>query len=402
MSTKHCEHGKIKYRCKECKGGGICEHDKHRRFCTECKGIRTCEHKKIKRYCVECKGAGICEHGKRKELCKLCGGSAFCSHGKLKSYCRECRGSAFCIHSKIKYRCKECDGSALCIHNRQKPHCKECGGSVFCEHNKQKNQCVECNGSGICIHGKDKYRCKDCGGVGICEHGKRKSYCKECDGSAFCIHSKDKAYCKECGGSALCKTPECNTIKNKKYNGYCLFCFIHLFPDKPNAFNYKTKERAVVDFLYSTFPDLTLITDKRIVDGCSRRRPDVFIDFGDHVICIEVDENMHSNYDCSCENKRLMEISKDIGHRPLVFLRFNPDSYINEANKRIYSPWGLDGRGFSIIKRTGEWEYRLNILQEQVKYWISHPSSKTVEIIQLFYDMNVTEDDGTAKGGAGV
>ena len=39
-----------------------------------------------------------------------------------------------------------------------------------------------------------------------------------------------KKYCAECDGRDLCKTPLCNTIaKIKKYNGYCLNCFIHLF-----------------------------------------------------------------------------------------------------------------------------------------------------------------------------
>jgi hypothetical protein len=180
-------------------------------------------------------------------------------------------------------------------------------------------------------------------------------------------------------------------------------------PDKPNARNYKTKERAVVEFLQTTFPHLTLTADKKVEDGCSRRRPDVLIDFGDQVLCVEVDENMHITYDCSCENKRLMEISKDIGHRPLVFLRFNPDSYKNEKGVILRSPWGLDGRGLSVIKRATEWTRRLTVLQEHVQYWTDHRTEKTVEVVELFYDMNVavevgeeTVDDGTAKGGAGV
>jgi hypothetical protein len=233
--------------------------------------------------------------------------------------------------------------------------------------------------------------------------------CKKCGGSAICEHGKDKRYCKSCGGSALCKTPGCETKKsNKKYEGYCLSCFIHIHPDKPNARNYKTKERSVIEFIQTTFPHLTLVVDKKIEDGCSRRRPDILIDFGDQVLCIEVDENMHIVYDCSCENKRLMELSRDIGHRPLVFLRFNPDSYTNEQGRRVNSPWGFDGLGLSVVKRMAEWERRLTTLKEHVQYWIEHRTEKTVEVIELFYDMNMVEevekeeDDGTAKGGAGV
>ena len=61
------------------------------------------------------------------------------------------------------------------------------------------------------------------------------------------------------------------------------------------------------------------------------------VDFGSHIIVIEIDENIHSNYNCICENKRLMEISKDLGHRPIVFIRFNPDSYIDKDGKKIKS-----------------------------------------------------------------
>jgi hypothetical protein len=32
-----------------------------------------------------------------------------------------------------------------------------------------------------------------------------------------------------------------------------------------------------------------------------------------------------------------------------------------------------------------EWEERIEILKEQIQYWIDTPSEKTIEIIQLFY-----------------
>ena len=50
---------------------------------------------------------------------------------------------------------------------------------------------------------------------------------------------------------------------------------------------------------------------------------------------VEVDENQHNNYDCSCENKRLMELAQDLGHRSMVVIRFNPDAY--EILKSILS-----------------------------------------------------------------
>ena len=130
-----------------------------------------------------------------------------------------------------------------------------------------------------------------------------------------------------------CKTYLCSTRVQEKYDGYCLFCYMNLFPDKPVSRNYKTKEYAVVDFVKTKFPDLTWIVDKIINGGCSKRRPDLLLDLGYQILMIEIDENQHIDYDCTCENKRIMELSQDLGHRPIVFIRFNPDDYEKDGTK---------------------------------------------------------------------
>ena len=50
-----CEHGRPRFRCKECDGGSICEHDRERSMCKESGG------------------SGICEHGTRRSECKVQG-----------------------------------------------------------------------------------------------------------------------------------------------------------------------------------------------------------------------------------------------------------------------------------------------------------------------------------------
>jgi hypothetical protein len=102
---------------------------------------------------------------------------------------------------------------------------------------------------------------------------------------------------------------------------------MHLFPDKQVSRNYKTKEKYVIDYIKEQFKDIDIIADKQIQGGCSRRRPDILIDLGHQIIIVEIDENQHINYDCYCENKRIMELSQDVGHRPIIFIRFNPDDY---------------------------------------------------------------------------
>ena len=189
-----------------------------------------------------------------------------------------------------------------------------------------------------------------------------------------------------------CKSEWCYTKVTDKYDGYCLYCFIHLFPEKPVSRNYKTKERTVVEFVLKEFPQYPWINDKQIQGGCSRRRPDLLMDFGYQVIIIEIDENQHTgeNYgDCSCENKRMMLLSQDIGHRPIVFIRFNPDDYLDK-DKNITSCFGIDKNGVCGVKKTKqkEWTHRLNTLRENIQYWSANKLEKTIEIIQLFYDID--------------
>jgi hypothetical protein len=190
--------------------------------------------------------------------------------------------------------------------------------------------------------------------------------------------------------SKRCKTYLCSTFVSNKYDGYCLRCFIHLFPEKPVSRNYKTKEYAVIEYIKTNFPNYIWIADKIVNGGCSKRRPDLLLDLGYQVIIVEVDENQHIDYDCSCENKRIMELSQDVGHRPIVFIRFNPDDYENNGIN-VTSCWGNNKNGICVVKKSKkeEWVQRLNTLEEHMNYWINpiNSTNKTVETIQLFYDV---------------
>jgi len=206
----------------------------------------------------------------------------------------------------------------------------------------------------------------------------RPSYGKEGEKPLYCSTHKKEGMVDVI--SVKCKTPLCSTHVRKKYDGYCLYCYIHLFPDKPVSYNYKTKECAVVEYVKINYPH-PWITDK-IIGGCSRRRPDLLLDLIDQVLIIEVDENQHIKYDCTCENKRIMELSQDLAHRPIVFIRFNPDEY-----QTITSCWGINKNGICVVKKSkqDEWDQRLNVLGKTIEYWLTHRTDKMVEIIHLFY-----------------
>jgi hypothetical protein len=92
------------------------------------------------------------------------------------------------------------------------------------------------------------------------------------------------------------------------------------------------------------------------------------------------------------ENRRIMELSLDVGHRPVVFIRFNPDQYYtgNNENEKVTSCWKINNSGICSVpanKKT-EWKKRLHVLEEQICFWtnIENQTVKTVETVELFYD----------------
>jgi hypothetical protein len=201
------------------------------------------------------------------------------------------------------------------------------------------------------------------------------------------IHKKDGMVNVK---NKTCKNEWCYTRVTDKYEGYCMFCFMNMFPDKPVSRNYKTKEYAVVEYVKNNYSQFEWKEDRKIQDGCSRRRPDLLLDLGYQILIIEIDENQHIDYECSCENKRIMELSQDVSHRPIVFIRFNPDEY-EKNEKTVTSCWVTNKNGICVIKKSKkeEWNERLNALKNQIDYWTdsNNKTNKIVEIIELFYDV---------------
>jgi hypothetical protein len=278
--------------------------------------------------------------------------------------------------------------------------------AIYCAQHKKEGMvdvinktCLECNKHPVFnIEGSKK-------AIYCSEHKKegtvdvKHKTCLECKKiPAFNIEGSNTAiYCaqhKKEGmvdvKNKMCKTYLCSTRVQEKYDGYCLRCFMFLFPDKPVSRNYKTKEYAVVEYVKNTFINSLWTADKIVNGGCSKRRPDLLLDLGYQIIIVEIDENQHMDYDCSCENKRIMELSQDLGHRPIVFIRFNPDDYIKDG-KNITSCWSNDKNGICVVKKTkkNEWTQRLSALEQHINYWMnpSNTTNKMIETIELYYDV---------------
>ena len=117
----------------------------------------------------------------------------------------------------------------------------------------------------------------------------------------------------------------------------------------------------------------------------AKKRPDLRLDLGSHVLMVEVDEKQHKPYGCSCDNKRTMLLSQDVGHRPLIFIRFNPDQYIDKDGTKVPSCWKHGKDGIIRIQNDKDWGFRLGVLSEQIEYWIENSTDKLVEVVELFY-----------------
>jgi hypothetical protein len=141
---QRCQHGRVRYYCRDCGGSQICQHDKYKRNCKACHGGQICAHDRFRKSCRECNKGALCEHGKFRYRCRVCGGNGICVHKKTKSRCRMCSVNTYCVHGKESRYCRVCDGRAWCAHGHHKRYCVECGGSSLCEHKRQRHQCCWC------------------------------------------------------------------------------------------------------------------------------------------------------------------------------------------------------------------------------------------------------------------
>lgn len=137
---------------------------------------------------------------------------------------------------------------------------------------------------------------------------------------------------------------------------------------------HKAKENRIRDFLIDN--RISFTQDKQIWKGCSKRRPDFVIDCGTHYIFLEVDENRHHDYDCYREQIRMEKIHLDVKLMRSIFIRYNPDSYINHLEEKIH---------YGLINP--EREARLLKLIKSIQM---HIPNFELTIIFLYYD----KDDG--------
>ena len=320
--------------------------------------------------------------------------------GKCKKCLKETRKCPYCKKEVTKKRNKFCNQSCSASYNniqrsikynKEGKKCNTCKLVLdITNFYKQHGKCKKClEESRKCEHGKFKTRCLDCGGGSLCEHGEIKYHCRECDGNAYCKHKIKKQRCHKCGGSNLCI--HCKYIQVKKLRYVesldkkvrcCIGCFYKFYPNDEIPRRYKLKQHYFNDKLKEKYGNDFLQYDRKINGGCSGKIPDWFLDCYTHSIIIELDEEQHKY--TSCDEKRNMELFRDLGNRPLVIIRINPDKYKIGKTKKI-GCFDFDDKN-NIKCLTDEFDIRFNKLVKNLQFFIDNQPIKELTIKKLFFN----------------
>ena len=186
--------------------------------------------------------------------------------------------------------------------------------------------------------------------------------CDECD-NPYIIVSNEKKLC-------LNHAPRNVEINLKKLCKYC-----DLEEDSPYVCdecnqNRNKKEFTVVQYLRKNIDTQFIYDSSEMLQGCSKRRPDIFFELPLHNVIVEVDEDQHRNYNETCECARINEIVNGIGGKSVIFIRFNPDNFkINNQSQTV-----------PIRERL---ELLVQVLKEELT---KEYDTFQIQMIQLFYD----------------
>jgi uncharacterized metal-binding protein len=166
----------------------------------------------------------------------------------------------------------------------------------------------------------------------------------------------------------------------------------------------REKERAVVEYIKQEFGSDGWVFDKSI-DANNGYRPDALFRMSSHAIVVEVDENQHRGYDVKEEYIRIKKIQEDVG-TPVIFIRFNPDKYVDNYGQTHISRWKFDANGVYFAHNQQNWAARLQTLRANILKYMGLLSSDSVSEVRLFFSNSNkrkhTEETGSKTSAQGM
>ena len=139
------------------------------------------------------------------------------------------------------------------------------------------------------------------------------------------------------------------------------------------------KEWGIVRLLRREIDTRFEYNSSKMLQGCSKKRPDVYFDLPDKCVIVEIDENQHKAYAESCECARVNEIVNGIGGRPVVLIRYNPDT-VRLNGRVIVANTSAAGNAAGTDKAA-----RMDLLVSTIKAELTRPvAGFSVRVIQLY------------------
>ncbi len=309
---------------------------------------------------------------------------------KKPTHCKEHAGEGMfdviskrCAHSNCQTRPK------FGLELKKATHCKEhAGEGMFDVINKRCSHpdCQSRPAFGLKL--KKATHCKEHAGKGMFDVISKRCAHPDCQKiPSFGLELKKATHCKTHASEGMfdvshkrCITCDSTTM-NRKYKPNCARCHFYLHPDDPRIRNYKVKEHAFMLALQKSHPEMVL--DQTVSGGCSKRRPDGLLDCLTHSIIVEIDEDQHVGYESMCDNRRTMELFSDLGRRPIIFIRLNPDKYSLDG-KTTKGCFQLSKNGDLQLRKT-EFAHRFEALQESVVQCMANIPARELSYVKLFY-----------------
>lgn len=358
-------------------------------------------------YCDGCKLDGMVDVKNRNKKCILCEDKRanFNYKGEKKPiHCNDCKLKD--MINIVNAKCLICKKTQPHFNYRNEKIATHCGKCKLKDMiNIITKKCVVCNDTQPNFNYKGEKKATHCSECKLKDMVNVKS--KKC----LSCNNKEPNFNYKCEKKAIycfvCKLDDMVDVRHKKcvscdfnrqdsrFKPLCFTCYRFDNPNADFTRNFKIKENTIMKFVKDNYSNCVI--DSIISGGCSKRRPDGLIDYELFSVIIEIDEDSHKNYDDICENKRLMEIYRDLNFKPLRVIRFNPDAYKDINGKRIDSIFSLDSDNKLKVKTKKELNRRVNILLDTIEKVLEKINQdiiidvnniKGIDVEYLFFDEN--------------
>jgi hypothetical protein len=305
-------------------------------------------------YCGDCHLDGMYDiFAKKCIICKLYEPNFNLLNEKKPTHCSICKtDNMIDIKHKKCIVCNKHQPSFNYSYDNKPTHCKTCALDNMINIRHKNDMCIVCNIKRPSFNYSYK---------------KKAEYCANCKLKNMCDLVSNKCQNNNCD---IC-------VNNIKYDGYCAFCFVHLFHDDERTIKIKNKSKEIQVMCYITniYKDFVYNKPLYIEGGCceTKRRIDLRILINNTMLCIEIDENQHKYYIKVDDDNRYNDLFMDFSGK-YIFIRYNPDKFkdINRKNKNPY----FDTRMKQLVDE----------IEKQKKKIENDENTDLLEIVHLFYD----------------